>query len=144
MVGDPYPCPCPTVECRLSQWGVFLQLSLPPVSISPPATAKHFISLCLQSGTSRGSQQHMKFKFDASCPSVPDPVYYPVNLRCQPPPVADNAIWAFCIASDDDDGDGSMSFYYYFYCAVIFCHPAQWAGVDGNGLGVVGVHINST
>lgn len=151
MVCDPSPslASCNSVERRLTQRGVFLQLSFcrfPPAAALAP---RHFISLPSIDGQVSGSQ-HMKFKFDAPHPSAV--THRPSG---QPPPVADNAIWAFCIASSG----GSMSFYYYFYCAVIFCHPApqkgQLAGPGQRqekgqgqwprqGAGVGGVHINAT
>lgn len=69
MVCDPSPASCNSVERRLTQRGVFLQLSFcrfPPVAALAP---KHFISLPSIDGQVSGSQ-HMKFKFDAPHPSA--------------------------------------------------------------------------
>lgn len=74
MVCDPcpYPASCNSVERRLTQRGVFLQLSFcrfPPAAVLAP---RHFISLPSIDGQVNGSQ-HMKFKFDAPSPLIRHP-----------------------------------------------------------------------
>lgn len=153
MVCDPSPSPasCNSVERRLTQRVSFfscLSADFPPLPPWLPGT----LLACLQS---TGEWAAASIWNSNLMPLTPQPSPITHRPSGQPPPVADNAIWAFCIASSG----GSMSFYYYFYCAVIFCHPApqkgQLAGAGHRqekgqgqwprqGAGVGGVHINAT